>query len=413
MTVQPADPAEPGVDAASRYATVSALAWVIYFGSLVIVYLIAFSRHSLPGQSAAGWGMSISFAFALPGFLVAFGRVGWRPAFRGHRWPATVVLVCALLAAASVAVIWVAINLTMSNQSAGAWLLTVPAAAAPLVLLASPTLARPGLVTVPSEVTLAPPEVTPEVTVASASDVVVLQPPAAATVVDGFVPGDRGPDGRRAIGLLNPRWAVRLGDPAPAVVLDAGFWRMTVRELASHDVEQGGVALMVRSGDVLAVFGVVFPQQLRATSVYCEFSTDDVIRVRRALDQVAAEIGLEDGDITVTWVHTHPHMGPFLSGTDRETARKWRALDPDFTPIVLDAFGRSLERQIGVFDASGGEIGPIAVIDGVVDESATPALIGALRRGYRADGLPDPLVLISGAEERIGDGRPAGRRGRR
>jgi hypothetical protein len=214
---------------------------------------------------------------------------------------------------------------------------------------------------------------------------------------------------RRPVALLDPQWGSRLGHPAPAVALDSGFWRMTLQELAGHDAEQGGVALIVRFEDVLVVFGAVFPVQLKATSVYCEFSTEDVIRVRRALDQVAPQIGLADGDVTVTWVHTHPHMGPFLSGTDRETARSWRALDPHFTPIVLDAYGRSLERQIGVFDAACDQITPIDIVDGLVNESVTPQLTGALRRSYRADGLPEPLVLIPGGGGRRG-ARQADRR---
>jgi hypothetical protein len=219
---------------------------------------------------------------------------------------------------------------------------------------------------------------------------------------------------RHVVRVLDPRWASRLGSPPPTVALDAAFWEMVIRELAGRRAEQGGVALMVRSDNVLIVFGAVFPAQMQATPVYCEFSTDDVIRVRRALDEVAPRIGLQPGDVTVTWVHTHPYMGPFLSATDQETARAWRALDPHFTPIVIDANGPHLERQIGVFDSTGRQIEPMGVVRGLVNESVTPQIIGALQHTYRDEGLPEPLVLIPGSGEGKRGGRSAeGRDSRR
>jgi hypothetical protein len=145
------------------------------------------------------------------------------------------------------------------------------------------------------------------------------------------------------------------------------------------------------------VLGAVFPVQMQASTVRCEFSTAEVDRVRRALDEVAEELGIGAGDVTLTWVHTHPALSVFLSGTDRDTAAHWKTLDPQFTPIVIDASRRDLADQIGVFDANGRQLGPMAVVDGLVDESVAEQLNTAVLQTYRAEGQPVPLVLLAGS----------------
>jgi hypothetical protein len=196
--------------------------------------------------------------------------------------------------------------------------------------------------------------------------------------------------------LLRPDWVVRFGSALPPVALDAGFWQAAVRGLNPRSAEQGGVALLARSHGVILLLAAVFPSQVRASTVHCEFSTADIDRVRRALDGVADEIDIADGGVKVTWVHTHPRLGVFLSGTDLETSRIWREFDPDFTPIVIDISKGNLEDQIGFFYPNGEKIQPMKV-DGLISSAAAHRVRQEILRAYEQDGQAPPLVLISGS----------------
>ncbi|WP_117215805.1 hypothetical protein [Allorhizocola rhizosphaerae] len=168
-------------------------------------------------------------------------------------------------------------------------------------------------------------------------------------------------DGR--LGLLKPRWQELLQDKGVAVALDKRLWETTCRRLREDAAERGGVALTVRGERTLLVFGMVFPAQTHANSVRCEFSAGEVDRVRIGINAVAEELGLPPGMVTVTWVHTHPRLGVFLSGTDVATSEKWRSLDPRFTPIVLDVHQTTLAEQIGVFGAGSERLRPITTVE--------------------------------------------------
>jgi hypothetical protein len=145
------------------------------------------------------------------------------------------------------------------------------------------------------------------------------------------------------------------------------------------------------------VFGAVFPAQRLANAVACEFPSAEVDRVRHAINAVAPSIGVRPDIIAVTWVHTHPRLGVFLSGTDHATSQRWRALDPRFTPIVIDISQAALPEAIGVFDGDGRKILPINTIAGLVDRGALARLRAALDGAYAAGGSESPTILLGDA----------------
>ncbi|MGV9697425.1 hypothetical protein ACWDTR_16930 [Streptomyces sp. NPDC003470] len=183
----------------------------------------------------------------------------------------------------------------------------------------------------------------------------------------------------------------------PEVGIDAELWRNlaeVLAEPAERREEQGGVALTARTDDGMwTIVGAVLPQQTWANAVRCEFSVLEVERVRDALDS----LGPDHRDaVRITWLHTHPGLSVFLSSTDHDTSAKWRALDPDFRPVVVDVTKKELGDRIGVFDARGAAL-PIGLVDDVLPAGTAGAIRDAVLERYRRTGGPLPLVLV-GAE---------------
>ena len=392
----------PELSVAAVSASLAGAAWAVYFASLAAVYLTAFARNVLPCQAAAGWGLAIAFAAAL--LAVPFA-VSWPSAPRraGLSVPRAAAWAAGgLLTLASVAVIWVAVNLTVARDTAGAWALTACAVAAPTaVLLARLALsggtgigaAAPPAVAVPEpHPGVAIPDVEPSADVAAVEvplDVsepdVALQATAPIRLVlrDGAT--------ITYPSLLAPDWEARLGSPPPRVAIDAGMWEAVLTTLGRRRSEVGGVALTVRVPRTLIVLGLVLPQQVRANGAFCEFRSEEVSRVRDAIDGVA---DVDSSDVKIAWVHTHPGMGPFLSGTDRATTDTWRAFDPDFTPIVLDPLAQRLKEQIGVFGRDNRKIESLRVVEGLADWDTVSQLKEQLLNAYRdAKGT---MVLFGG-----------------
>ena len=321
-------------------------------------------------------------------FLTAFGLPGAGSGpghWRRLAWPAPgLVLVCIMLTAGSVAVIWVAMNLILAKEPIGAWILILPGVAAAITVPVG-RMASPG---------------TPEPQAVGPALIPVDQRGTHDRSQIALLPRESRETGHPPR-LVNHGCLSELGNGLPTVALDGGFWRSALATLAAQETEQGGVALISRYQGALMIIGAVFPAQVGASSTYCEFSTADVDRVRQALDHVADDIGIGPGEVSITWVHTHPRLGVFLSGTDRDTSRRWRGLDPSFTPIVIDASRGTLSEQIGVFDTDERAMSPIGLVEGLVTDDMAPRLGEAILSTYHADGQPEPLVLLSGFREVI------------
>jgi proteasome lid subunit RPN8/RPN11 len=415
----PAQTPAPALSLSAASVGLAGAAWVVYFASLIAVYLTAMADHVKACEAAAGWGLGISFAAAL--LVVVFAVSRPLPAgYASLRIPAARALaVGGLLATASVAVVWVAINLTLIRDTAGAWMLTTCAAAAPAAaLLARSALApRAGIagddaVAAPSTMAIAgpepasaaafdiaaPPEVVAPLDPVALPEVVAPLDPVAPPEVVALPMVVAPPDAAEAVSpevsaptasvltkpwLLVPDWAERLGNPPPRVAIDMGMWGATLAALVKRRTEVGGVALTVRVPGTLIVLGLVLPKQVHASGVSCEFPSEEVGRVRDVVDGVADILGRDTRDVKFTWVHTHPGMGPFLSGIDKATTQAWRVFDPDFMPIVLDPLAQRLNKQFGIFDTDNEKIEQIRVVEGLADSHVIELLKDELIEVYR------------------------------
>ncbi|RSM64692.1 hypothetical protein DMB66_18775 [Actinoplanes sp. ATCC 53533] len=322
--------------------------WSIYFVALAATYVVTGRRGDATGQQAAAWGLSIAVALAVISLPVL--TTTWAEAD-----PAALRLGYSLCLLGTSLLITVAMCLTLAGRPVGAWLLLPPLAAGPL--LAASIHRRPR------------------------------------RRRWRWVRPAR--TGSRL--LLRPDWESRLGRTELAVALDEGFWKEARRNLNPQAYEQGGVALLVRTPRTVLVFGAVFPAQRLANAVACEFPSAEVDRVRHAINAVAPSIGVRRGTIAVTWVHTHPRLGVFLSGTDRATSQRWRALDPQFTPIVIDISQAALTEAIGVFNGDGRKILPMNTTAGLVDRVALARLRAGLVGAYAAGGAEPPMILLGDA----------------
>jgi hypothetical protein len=347
--------------------------YLAQIATLLVVYAIAAVRDDPPVQQAVLWGLAISWALA--SMAVVWILADAEQAALALRSLADRRF-RRLLALAWLAMLVIAVHITFSGDATGAWALTTSASLLPLVAAAA---------------LLAPVRNRPS-GARSEAETDVLPAGGAEPVVGGVL------EAPLALHRLVDRdVAATLPSTCP-VAIDAAFLEAALDALRPRDGrqdEQGGVALTTRVGDTLLVLGAVLVEQMTATPTYCEFSTIDVDRVRRSIDDLDGEPDVDLGvRLTVTWIHTHPRLGVFLSGTDTATASQWRALDPAFTPIVVDASRSRLDEQIGVFDADARQMLPMSTVDGLVDPAVARKVRRAVVETYRAEGQPDPLVLI-------------------
>ncbi len=135
--------------------------------------------------------------------------------------------------------------------------------------------------------------------------------------------------------------------------LDRRLWKELKEYLGDNHVEEGGFLLGFRKNGHAYFTGAVFPGQVKASAACCEFPAKDLTMIRLALDRLEDDEvpGVEDISTIVGWIHTHPHLSVFLSGTDDRTIGRWRNFDPNMRAVVADVFKRSFDEQIGVFNA--------------------------------------------------------------
>ncbi|GIE35206.1 hypothetical protein Ait01nite_082510 [Actinoplanes italicus] len=346
MSVQPDSHAWP--------RAVGILVWSVYFLALAATFLVAGYRGDRGTQQAAAWGLAAAVAvvvIGLPALTATWTQVD----------PAGLRLAYLLVLLGSTLLIIMSMSLTMARHPAGAWVLVPPLVASPVAgwLMnragSRPRRRRWGRV----------------------KERLRRRPPA----------------------LLSTGWEHRLERSGLAVALEAGFWADARRNLDPESHEQGGVALIARAGTTMLVLGAVFPPQRRANAVACEFPAAEVDRVRQAINTVGPDIGVVRGTIKVTWVHTHPRLGVFLSGTDVATSQMWRGLDPDFTPIVIDISRDALPEAIGVFDGDGRQIQPMSTAPGMIHPGAAARLRAALAAAYDDAGTAAPVILLGDIAE--------------
>ncbi len=115
-------------------------------------------------------------------------------------------------------------------------------------------------------------------------------------------------------------------------------------------LEMGGVLVghVDDNGANIAVTGF-FPDQIEETPGYCMFDGKWMAIAAAACDHANSTIEGEGPQIRVIgWIHTHPDIGIFLSGTDIKTFRQLRDQCPErrFVAVVVDP----LRNEHGVFN---------------------------------------------------------------
>ena len=107
-----------------------------------------------------------------------------------------------------------------------------------------------------------------------------------------------------------------------------------MKEFLKSRKEHGGFLIGEYSDEKTAIIhAAVFPPQTNHSAIYCEFDTRSMIPIIFYLN----EVGLENFG-TVSWVHSHPMIGFFLSGTDKNTFRFLIRQNPKLVAMVVDPY---------------------------------------------------------------------------
>ncbi|NVM02907.1 MAG: hypothetical protein HWN67_11255 [Candidatus Helarchaeota archaeon] len=101
------------------------------------------------------------------------------------------------------------------------------------------------------------------------------------------------------------------------------------------DYEWGGLLIGREMNGELHCIAAVLPPQKTQSSGYCEFRREIFQVIRNALDDIEEKFNDENFNI-ITWIHTHPNLGVFLSPTDQETYTYLSKLNPSLSAIVVD-----------------------------------------------------------------------------
>ena len=104
--------------------------------------------------------------------------------------------------------------------------------------------------------------------------------------------------------------------------------------------EKFGVGIGFREGQQNRVLAYVWPRQEARSGVFCEIRIEDLGLIMQFIVELREQTRVEVPIGVSAWVHTHPHLGLFLSGTDRDTFANWADVDPGMLALVIDVFRR-------------------------------------------------------------------------
>ena len=140
--------------------------------------------------------------------------------------------------------------------------------------------------------------------------------------------------------------------PSPAIVPRSLVDQAKSFTAPRGRLEMGGLLVghVDRSGRNVCVVGF-FPEQTEASPGYCEFDGGWMAVAAAAAEYANSSVGLPFDDTpplrVIGWIHTHPGIGLFLSGTDTSTYKDNLEMSPDgrFVAVVVDP----LRNEDGVF----------------------------------------------------------------
>lgn len=130
--------------------------------------------------------------------------------------------------------------------------------------------------------------------------------------------------------------------------MDTRAWRALCSYLEGFPAtEKFGIGIGFRQENRNVVLAFVWPKQEARSSVYCQIRIEDLSTILPFIVDLRERTRLETPIGVSAWVHTHPNLGIFLSGTDRATFRNWADVDPDMLAVVVDVFERNGSRFKG------------------------------------------------------------------
>jgi len=103
--------------------------------------------------------------------------------------------------------------------------------------------------------------------------------------------------------------------------------------------EWGGLLIGTKIDGKLHCVAAVIPPQKSKSKVYCEFKRELFTVIYNSFEKIEDKYDQSDLGI-ITWIHTHPGFGVFLSGTDLETYNYLIKLNPEYSAIVVDPVNR-------------------------------------------------------------------------
>ena len=139
------------------------------------------------------------------------------------------------------------------------------------------------------------------------------------------------------------------------VLETSSWWRLRYWLRGFQGIEKGGVGIGFRSERETQLLAYLWPRQLHRSPTFCEFETSDLSPLIVMLHDLAAEYCPETPLVICSWVHTHPGLGIFLSGTDKSTVHDLAYLTPSLVAVVFDVFARG-DVEFKAFDIECQEI---------------------------------------------------------
>ncbi len=123
--------------------------------------------------------------------------------------------------------------------------------------------------------------------------------------------------------------------PVSMAIERSVFEQFVNHTLRYSENEWGGLLISrIINGEIQCIASVLPPQKVQSAG-YCEFKKELFPVVRSALEEIESKYH-DDNFQIMTWIHTHPGLGVFLSTTDHSTFSYLGKLNPSITAVVVD-----------------------------------------------------------------------------
>lgn len=113
------------------------------------------------------------------------------------------------------------------------------------------------------------------------------------------------------------------------------FEQFVNHTLRFSEYEWGGLLIGRKVDGELHCLAAILPPQKTQTRGYCEFKRELFPVIYNALEDLETKYNESSLNI-ITWIHTHPNLGVFLSSTDTDTYTYLAKMNPALSAIVLD-----------------------------------------------------------------------------